>query len=84
MINYFRPWDFMRYLRLAMGIFIIITGVQVNDWMFVSLGAIFSAMPIFNIGCCGINSCRTVNCVTPTQNNDKMAEIEDVQYQEVK
>lgn len=82
MVNYFRNWNFMRILRLAMGIFVIVTGVQVNDWMFVSLGLIFSAMPIFNIGCCGINTCTTNNCApakTSTELNTK-----EITYEEVK
>lgn len=57
MKNYFRNWNFMRLLRLAMGILIIVQGFMDNQWMFVALGGLFSLMPFLNIGCYGTSSC---------------------------
>ena len=59
MKNYLRNWNFMRVLRLALGIYIIVQGVVENQWLFVALGGLFSLMPWLNIGCCGTSGCNT-------------------------
>ena len=70
-------WNFMRVFRLALGIYIIVQGVQANEWMFIVLGALFSIMPLMNIGCCGTSGCNT------TQVSTKNIKNEDVTYEEV-
>lgn len=50
-------WHFMRVLRLALGIFIVVQGIQSSDWLFVVIGGLFSLMPLFNIGCCSSAGC---------------------------
>ena len=77
MKGYLRNWNFMRVLRLALGIFIIVQGIQANEWMFVALGALFSLMPLLNIGCCGTSGCNTR---IPKSNK----KIEDISYEEVR
>lgn len=77
MKNYLRNWNFMRLLRLAMGVFIIVQGFMDNQWMFVGLGALFSLMPLLNIGCCGVSGCST----SVPQRNKRM---EDITYKEVR
>ena len=67
----------MRMLRLALGIFIIVQGIYTKEWLFVFAGAMFSLMPILNIGCCGISSCNT-----PVSKNNK--KTEDINYEEVR
>lgn len=67
----------MRVLRLALGIFIIVQGVQAKEWLFVALGGLFSLMPLLNIGCCGVSGCNT-----PVSKSDKKAE--DITYEEIK
>lgn len=67
----------MRVLRLALGIFIIVQGVQAKEWLFVALGGLFSLMPLLNIGCCGASGCNT-----PVSISDKKAE--DITYEEIK
>ena len=61
MKSYLRNWNFMRLLRLTMGIYIIYIGIQENNLWFVLLGGIFSLMPLLNIGCCGVSSCSVPN-----------------------
>ncbi len=58
MTNYLKGWNFMRVLRLALGIFIIVQGIVVRDWLFVGAGVLFSLMPILNTGCCGASGCN--------------------------
>ena len=57
MKHYLSNWNFMRLLRLALGVIILIQGINSNDWMFIIAGALFSLMPVLNIGCCGAGSC---------------------------
>lgn len=77
MKNYLKTWDLMRVLRLALGIIIIVQGVQAKEWLFVALGGLFSLMPLLNIGCCGVSGCNT-----PVSKSDKKAE--DITYEEIK
>ena len=77
MKEYLKTWDLMRVLRLALGIFIIVQGVQAKEWLFVALGGLFSLMPLLNIGCCGVSGCNT-----PVSKSDKKAE--DITYEEIK
>ncbi|MBS1909730.1 MAG: hypothetical protein JST03_07640 [Bacteroidetes bacterium] len=59
MKSYFSNWNLMRLLRLAAGIFILIQGLQVHEWIFIIAGLWFTLMPLLNIGCCGSASCNT-------------------------
>ncbi|HWS59723.1 MAG TPA: hypothetical protein VN182_02205 [Flavobacterium sp.] len=74
----FSNWDFMRFLRLGLGIYIAIQAIETQS----ILSGIFSGFFIFqavtNTGCCGSN-----NCAVPIKknNSDKMEEVE---YEEVK
>lgn len=51
MINYLRSWNLMRVIRLAVGIFIVVQGIIMKEWMFIGLGALFTIMPLLNVGC---------------------------------
>lgn len=71
MKNYIRNWSLMRLLRLGVGIFIIVQGVLMHEWMFIGLGALFTAMPVLNMGCgangsCGVPRTRS----TPNENRE--------------
>lgn len=77
MKNYLRNWNFMRVLRLALGIFIIVQGVQTKEWVFVALGGLFSLMPLLNMGCCGASGCNTAI----SKSHEK---TEDITYEEIK
>lgn len=58
MKKYLRNWNFMRILRLAIGIFIIVQGIIMKEWMFTGLGILFTLMPVFNVGCGASGSCN--------------------------
>ena len=77
MKNYFRNWNFMRVLRLALGIFIIMQGIQSKEWLFVLAGSLFSLMPILNIGCCSASGCS----IPVSKSNKK---VKDITYDEIK
>jgi hypothetical protein len=74
--NILSNWNFMRLFRLALGIVIIVQAVYVHDWTMGILGILFTAMPIFNIGCCGVGG-----CATPVQKQTKTTK--DISYEEV-
>lgn len=50
-------WNFMRILRLGLGIAILVQGIIAKETMTVVLGVIFGGMAVANIGCCGTNGC---------------------------
>jgi hypothetical protein len=77
MKNYLRSWTFVRALRLAMGIFIVVQGIHSREWLFVTLGGLFSLMPLLNVGCCGASGCGV-----PVLKSDKKAE--DTTYEEIR
>jgi len=59
MITYLKNWDFMRVLRLAAGVFIIMQGVYAKEWLLIIVGGMFTILPLLNIGCCGVSGCST-------------------------
>ena len=69
-------WNFMRFVRLVLGIAIIVQSVLVKDWTMGILGVLFTSMPIFNIGCCGVGG-----CATPVKKNTESTK--DISYEEV-
>lgn len=77
MKNFLSNWNFMRVLRLALGIYIIVQGFVDNQWLFVALGGLFSLMPLLNIGCCCASGCNT-----PVRKSNK--KLEDISYEEVR
>ncbi len=69
-------WTFMRFLRLAMGIAILVQAVIAKDMLFAFAGIVFTAMPVFNVGCCG-----TAGCAAPPKKNNETTK--DIIYEEV-
>ena len=69
-------WTLMRFLRLAIGIAILVQAVIAKDILFAFVGLLFTAMPLFNVGCCGTNG-----CYTPDKKN--VDAKKDIGYEEV-
>jgi len=72
----FSNWNFIRVLRLAMGIAILVQAVMANDVLFGMIGILFTAMPVFNLGCCAAG-----NCAAPVQKKDP--NTKEIIYEEV-
>jgi hypothetical protein len=70
-------WNFMRFVRLVLGIAIIVQAVIARDWMMGILGTLFTSMPVFNIGCCGVGGCTTPAVKINTEST------KDITYEEV-
>lgn len=72
----FNGWNFMRVLRLAIGIAILVQALMAKDAIFGIAGLLFTSMAIFNVGCCGTGSCST-----PTKKNTQTKK--DINYEDV-
>lgn len=77
MKNYVRNWNFMRVMRLALGIYVIVQGAMLNEWLLVGLGGLFTLMPLMNVGCCGASGCST-----PIRRSHQRTE--DITYEEIR
>ncbi|SDG35653.1 hypothetical protein [Epilithonimonas hungarica] len=75
--NILKNWNFVRLLRLAMGIFLVVEAVKSGMWILVAVGAVFVAMPLLNIGCC-----TTGNCSVPISKSKNTND--EVEYEEIK
>ena len=72
----FSNWNFMRFVRLGLGIAIIVQSVMAKDWTMGIIGLLFTSMPVFNIGCCGVGG-----CATPVKKDTH--HTKDITYEEV-
>ena len=72
----FSNWNFMRVLRLGMGIAILVQAILAKEVLFVIAGLLFSGMAVLNIGCCG-----TGGCGVPTKKT--LETTKDITYEEV-
>lgn len=76
MKNYFRNWNFSRILRLILGVFILVQGIESQEWLLAALGGFIGLMPVFNIGTCG-TACNT-------SYTSKKGNLDDTTYEEIK
>ena len=56
----FTNWHLMRFVRLAIALFLFSQAYELKDWIFVGIGLFFFVQVIFNIGC-GPNGCAVPN-----------------------
>lgn len=70
-------WNFMRILRLILGVIILIQGIVVAEVLTIILGVLFAGMAVANIGCCGANGCA-VNPGNSIKNKTKEISYEEV------
>ena len=68
--NILHNWTLFRFIRLALGIFIIVEGIRTEMWMMLGLGVLFSFLPLLNMG-----GCATGNCAVP--NKEKIDSTEE-------
>jgi hypothetical protein len=55
----FTGWHFMRWLRLAFGIFSIIQAIEMHDSLIGAIGGFFLFTAVINTGCCSAGGCAT-------------------------
>ena len=71
-------WNFMRLLRLGLGIYIAVQAVETLSILSGVVAAFFIFQAITNTGCCGSNGCAVP---TKKSNPDK---TEEVEFEEIK
>lgn len=72
----FNNWNVIRFLRLIMGIAILIQGFMAKDVLFGIAGLLFTGMALFNLGCC-----TTGNCAAPPAKGNQQSK--EIHYEEV-
>lgn len=70
-------WNFIRILRLVLGIIIAIQGIVAGEMITIILGLFFAGMSVANIGCCGATGC-SVNPCNSLKNKSKKINYEEV------
>jgi len=71
-------WNFMRFLRLGLGIYIAFQAIETISLFFGFVAVFFLFQAITNTGCCG-----TTSCSVPI-NKDKLDQNEKVEFEEIK
>lgn len=71
-------WNFMRWLRLVIGAYVLVHAVIMHDNMLGFFGAFFLFQAITNTGCCRTQSCA----VLMTKKNS--SKTEEVEFEEIK
>lgn len=74
----FTGWSFWRFVRLALGLYILADGIMSGMWGFAGVGLIFTLLPLFNLGCSG------GNCAVDSDVSRDLSTEEDIIYEEVK
>lgn len=74
----FNNWTLLRFIRLALGVVIIVQGVAAGHGMFIIAGVLFTGMALFNAGCCTQGSCQAGKKTSNTTNNTHKIEYEEV------
>ena len=73
----FTGWHFMRWLRLAFGIFFIVQAIQMHDSLIGAVGGFFLFTAATNMGCCG-----AAGCAAPVKKGMK-GEPEEITFEEI-
>jgi hypothetical protein len=76
-MKYWKSFDMVRWIRLAIGLFILAQGIMAGDGLIMIMGGLFSAMPLLNIGCCSSGACDIPQ-------RRRIRDTDDVSYEEVR
>lgn len=74
----FTDWNFMRILRLGLGIYISIQAVETQSMISAMFAVFLLFQAITNTGCCG-----SKGCAVPIKKNNS-DKTEEVEYEEIK
>ena len=64
-------WNFMRIVRLIIGIAVIVFAIRNNDILLGLGGGFLVMMSVLNAGCCGASGCSTGGCSVETKTKPK-------------
>ena len=74
----FTGWNFMRWLRLAMGLLVAYQAFELQNGLLGLLAGLFVFQALANAACCGTSACNT----TPRKQNS--GKTVDVEFEEIK
>jgi hypothetical protein len=74
----FNNWHLMRWLRLALGLFIMVQAIRRHDGFAGAIAVFLLFQAVTNTGCCGSGSCGLPG------NNQTTKKPEELLYEEVK
>lgn len=72
-------WDFVRLLRLVIGVTVIGQAFIMQEWLLGIGGGMLTTMAVLNIGCCGAQGCA----VSPKKDAEKLS-LDETRFEEVK
>jgi hypothetical protein len=73
-------WHLMRIIRLAIGVWLLVVGIQTHDWPVGLFSIFFLYQAVTDTGCCGTQGCYT----SASKPAAKREGTEDIEYEEVK
>jgi hypothetical protein len=79
----FTNWHMVRLFRLAIGIMMLVAGIQNKDWMMGLVSAFFLYQALTDSGCCGTKACYATK-TRKTAGSVGPASDETIEYEEVK
>ena len=71
------PWDWLRIVRLIIGISVIFQALYLRSGMLIAAGIMLTGMALMNMGC-GVNGCST-----PPTPRRQAGKVEDTQFEEI-
>lgn len=74
----FRNWNFMRAVRMALALFILVEAVVNYDVMFGVVGFVLLLQSVFNVGCCSSGACYTGKV------HDVPNDSQEISFEEIK
>lgn len=72
------PWNWMRWLRLILGIALIVSLIKNADKLAGLFGFIFLYQALFNVGC------GAGNCTVPSKNSKPSKNTVEIEFEEIK
>ncbi len=70
----FTGWNFMRWLRLSLGLFVAYQAFELQNGLLGLLAGLFIFQALSNAACCGSTSCNTA---PPKQSFGKTKDVEN-------
>lgn len=74
-------WNFVRVLRLVIGLSALAAYFSEHDSLIGFMGIILAGQAVFNVGCCGINTCNTNEITKKT--NEINSEQSDISFEKI-
>lgn len=74
-------WNFMRFLRLGIGLYALVGAWMQGELLLAAAGVFLVAMALFNVGCCAGGACNTG---FSRPRSKEQATQESISYEEIK